>query len=82
MKRALIILAYVFALVGCVKSEIAQTVDENREWIENVPGVEKVTNNKNEIVVVAEKSKARQVKKLLPEVLNDYKIIVIEGEPI
>ena len=80
MKKVLIAIALIFAFAGCVKSHIAKTVDENREWIENVPGVEKVTNRKNEIVVIAEKSKSRKVKELLPEVLNDYKVIVIEGE--
>lgn len=79
MKTTTYTLLVLATAVACQRSEISQTIESNREWIENVEGVVEVTNSGGEIVVVA--SDSAKVDELIPDVLNDYKIrIITKGE--
>ena len=79
MKTTTCILLVLATVIACQRSDISQTIESNREWIENVEGVVEVTNSGGEIVVVA--SDSAKVDELMPDILNDHKIrIVTKGE--
>ncbi len=83
MNKALIIIGLaMFALVGCRKSDIARSVEDHVKWIqrEDIKGVSEVTHNQNRIVVVANEADYDKVKSRMPQMLNDFQVIVIKKE--